>query len=254
VTLAFDHLTAPDSPLRRLDPRWKLAAVVPAAVAVAALRTLPAALLALAGAATLVAVGRLPRRWVLGRLAALSVFLLFVLALLPFLVDGAGPGWDLGPLHFSLYGLTVALVLACKALAIVSLMLVVLATEPLDATLKAAHALHVPGLLVQLLLLTYRYTFLLAEELGRLRIALRVRGYRNRADLHSYRTVGHVAGTLLVRSHERAERVGQAMRCRGFDGRFRSVVAFRTRWADVAAFLLILGGAGGLLAWDLARR
>src|SRR5437868_4244073 len=133
MTLTFEHPAGPDSPLRRLDPRWKLAALVLAAGVAAALRTLPAALLGLGGA----------------------------------------------------------------------------------------------------LVLTYRYTFLLAEELGRLRIALRVRGYRNRANLHSYRTIGHVAGTLLVRSHERAERVGQAMRCRGFDGRFRSLTAFRTRWPDV---------------------
>ena len=77
--------------------------------------------------------------------------------------------------------------------------LVVLATAPPDATLKAAHALRVPGLIIQLALLTYRYLFLLADELGRLRTALRVRGYRNRMNRHSYRTVGHVAGTLLVR-------------------------------------------------------
>ena len=41
------------------------------------------------------------------------------------------------------------------------------------------------GLLVQLTLLSYRYLFLLADELGRLRIALRVRGYRNRVAAHS---------------------------------------------------------------------
>jgi cobalt/nickel transport system permease protein len=254
MTLAFDHLASLDSPLRRLDPRWKLAALVLGAGVVAALRTLPAAVLALAGAVLLVAVSRLPWRWYLGRLGALGLFLLLFVVLLPFLLDGPGPAWDLGPVRFSVHGLMVALLLCCKGLAIVSLALVGLATQPFDATLKAFHALLVPGLVVQILMLTYRYTFLLAEELGRLRIALRVRGYRNRGNLHSYRTIGHVAGTLLVRSYERAERVGQAMRCRGFDGRFRSLVAFRTQWADVAAFLLIIVSAGGLFAWDLAQR
>jgi cobalt/nickel transport system permease protein len=254
MTLAFYPPAAPESPLRRLDPRWKLAALVPAACAVAALRTLPAALLALAGAVVLVLIGRLQGHWYLGRLGALALALLLFVALLPILLEGPGPAWDLGPVRFSLHGLAVALVLCSKALAIVSLMLVLLATAPLDATLKATHALWVPGTVVQLVLLTYRYTFLIAEELGRLRIALRVRGYRTRADMHSYRTVGHVAGTLLVRSHERALRVGQAMRCRGFDGRFRSLVAFHTRWPDVAAFLVIVTGAGGVLAWDLGQR
>ena len=109
-------------------------------------------------------------------------------------------------------------------------------TRALHATLHAAHALHVPGVLVLLCSLAYRYSFLLADELARTRIALRVRGYRNRANLHSYRTVGHVTGMLLVRGHERGERVSHAMLCRGFDGQFRSMAEFRTTAADVLLF------------------
>jgi cobalt/nickel transport system permease protein len=254
MTLALQPLTTFDSPLRRLDPRWKIAALVPAAFMVAALRTLPAVLAALAGAGFLLIAGRLPLAWCLRRLGGVAVLLLLFVCLLPFILQGPGPVWDLGPLRFSLHGLIVALVICCKALTIVSLMLVFLMTAPLDATLKAAYALCVPGLLVQLLLLTYRYTFLLADELVRLRIALRLRGYRNRASLHSYRTVSHVAGTLLVRSHERAERVGHAMRCRAFDGRFRALVSFRTSLADVLVFVGIFLFAGGLLAYDLVQR
>jgi cobalt/nickel transport system permease protein len=129
-----------------------------------------------------------------------------------------------------------------------------LATAPLDATIKAAHALRVPGLVVQLTLLTYRYVHVVADELVRLRVALRARGFRSRADGHTYRTLGNVTGTLLVRSHERAERVGHAMRCRGFDGRFRSLTEFRTAAADVAFFVVAVGCAAGLLAWDVFQR
>jgi len=103
-------------------------------------------------------------------------------------------------------------------------------------------------------MLTYRYIFVLATELARLRIALRVRGYRNRASRHSYRTVGHVGGTLLVRGYERAERVGQAMRCRGFDGRFRSLAEFRTTTADLSFFLVLVGAVAGLLLWEVLQR
>jgi cobalt/nickel transport system permease protein len=254
MTLSFAALPCPDSPLRRLDPRWKLAALVPAAVAVAALRTWPAALAALAGALLLAALGRLPPRWYLGRIAAVAVFLLLFAASLPFLLSGPGRVWECGPLRVSEYGLAAAVVLTAEALALVTLMLVLLATAPLDATLKAAHALRVPGLVVQLVMLSYRYVFVVADELARLRVALRVRGYRNRVSRHSYHTVGSVAGTLLVRSADRAERVGQAMRCRGFDGRFRSLAEFRTTAADLAAFILIVGAAAGLLAWDLVQR
>lgn len=249
MTLAFEQLPCPDSPIRRLDPRWKLAALLLTAAAAAMLRSLPAAAAALVGALALAALSRLPLRWYLGRIGLLVLVLTFFALPLPLLLDG-GPGWDLGPLRVSLEGGRVALLLVLKAVTIVTLMLVLLATAPLDATLKAAHALRVPGVLVQLAVLTYRYSFLLSAELARIRVALRVRGYRNRAGRHSYRTIGHVAGTLLVRSAERAERVAQAMRCRGFDGCFRSLTAFATRPADVIAVALLLTAAAALLAWD----
>jgi cobalt/nickel transport system permease protein len=129
-----------------------------------------------------------------------------------------------------------------------------MATTPLPNLFKAARAIYVPRLLVFLLLLTYRYVCLLLEEFGRLRVALRVRGFRNGADMHSYRTIGQVAGTMLVRGHERSERVAQAMRCRGFDGQFRSLHAFQTRVTDILFFTTTLLAAGMLLACDLWLR
>ena len=183
MTLFFTPPPQTASPLSRLDPRWKLAALTLAAVAVAVVHTGLAAAAALAGASVLAVLARLPWRWWATRLAPAVLFVAVFAA--PPIFFGGSP--------------EIAVVLVCKAAALVTLALVLLATAPLDATLKAAHALFVPGLLVQLTLMSYRYIFLLADELGRLRIALRLRGYRNRANLHSYRTIGAVTGALLVR-------------------------------------------------------
>src|SRR5690242_12356817 len=182
MTITFEPLPCPDSPLRRLDPRWKLAALLLGTALVAAVRTLAPTGVALLGALALAAVARLPWRWYLGRVAAVALFVgLFTLPL-PFLLDGSAPAWEVGPFTVSWHGLSVALFVAAKALSILTLMLVLLASAPLEDTLKAAHSLRVPGLLVQLAVLTYRYIFVLEGELARLRVALRVRGYRNRAD------------------------------------------------------------------------
>jgi cobalt/nickel transport system permease protein len=254
MTLALDSLPRFDSPLARLDPRWKLAALLTAAAAAALLRTLPPALLALSGALALALGGRLPSRWLLQRLGGLALFLAVFTVWLPFLLPDPGHAWRWGPVAVSPRGVTVALLLGAKAVTIVTLMLVLLATAPLNATLQAAHALRMPGVLIHVALLTYRYIFLVAGEFARLRTALRVRGYRNRATVHTYRTVGHVAATLLVRSAERGERVGHAMRCRGFDGRFHSLAEFRTAPADLAFFVLVVGSAAVLLAWDRIQK
>lgn len=224
-----------DSPLARLDARWRLAALLLLLAVTAAVRGLPAAAAALGVALMLAGLARPPRRWLLARLAAAAIVLAAFTLPLPLLAPSEG-AWRL------------AAGFLLKGLALFTLGCVLLVTAPIEAHLKAARALLVPGLLVHLALLTYRYLFVLGDELARLRVALRARGFRNRPNAHSYRTVAAAAGTLLVRGHDRAERVAAAMRCRGFDGRFRSLSEARTRAVDVLAFFLILTPAAAL-AW-----
>jgi cobalt/nickel transport system permease protein len=248
MTLALRHHDVPDSPLARWDARWKLAALLAAVAGVAVLdHVLPAAVALLAGLG-LLALARLPGRWVRVRLAVFTVAALPFVLILPFTLDG--PGWELGPLHASERGLTAGAAVALRCVAIGAFALVLVGTAPVHHTLAAAHRLRVPGLLVLLALLAYRYTFLLADELRRLRVALWVRGFRTKANRHGYRTLGHVTGAVLVRGADRAERVADAMRCRGFDGRFHTLTAFRTTAADVVFCLLAVAGTAALVGWD----
>jgi cobalt/nickel transport system permease protein len=250
MTTGFDLPECPPSLLSRMDPRWKLAAVLLASVACTLLRSATPAVLALGGALLLVVVARLPARWYVRRLTTAMVLFAVLLIWLPFVVEEGHDVLDLGWLQISLTGSGRLLRLTAGLSALLTLILVLLATTPISSICKAAGALYFPRLLVLLILLTYRYAFLLLEEFSRLRIALRVRGFRNRANLHSYRTIGQVAGTLLVRSHERSERVAQAMAARGFDGTYRTLQDFATKPADVLVFLSIVGYAFVLVGWD----
>jgi cobalt/nickel transport system permease protein len=257
MTSFLTPLSCPDSALRRFDPRWKLAALFIALMTTACLQTLPAAAVALVGATILAALARVPPRAAFERLKILLPALVLFTVFLPFVAttqssSQAGtwePEW--GPIHFSSTGFRLAILFLLKAMAIFTIALTLTASTPMNTALEAAACLRVPGRLVHVAMLTYRYLFLFAGELGRLRLALRVRGYRNRATVHCYRTIGNVCGTLLVRSSERGERVAQAMRCRGFDGRFRSLTEFRTTLTDVAGFVIIAGGFATLVAWEI---
>jgi cobalt/nickel transport system permease protein len=240
-----------DAPLAKIDPRWKLAALLPAAVLLSTLHTLPCTAVALLGAWLLAACARIPLRWYVARLAMLIGFLGLFLLFLP-LVDHGDARWDWVLVSVSPTGTLLALVLLLKAVAMVSVLLAAATTAPVETHLKALHALRVPGVLVHLTALTIRYLAVLLDEFGRMRIALRVRGYRQRATLRSLRVVAHVSGMLLVRGHDRAERVAHALRCRGFDGKFRALAQFRTQPVDVLFFMMIVGTAAGLLLWDMA--
>ncbi|MFO0877186.1 MAG: energy-coupling factor transporter transmembrane component T [Gemmataceae bacterium] len=225
-----------DSPLARLDPRWRLACLVLTLGLTASVRRWPSALACLGLALLLAALASMDWRWFVHRLAVVAGLLALFIVPLPFLSRDA---WGF------------AGVMTLKVLALFTLSTTLLVTGRLETTFRAAQALWVPGLLVHLLLLTYRYIFLLADELARLRVALRVRAFRNRPNLHSYRTVAAASGTLLVRSYERAERVESAMRCRGFDGTFRTLSSFSTHSADVLALLAVVLVLAGILALEL---
>lgn len=250
MTTGFDLPECPPSFLSRMDPRWKLAALLFASSACTLLHSVGPAMLALAGALLCAVWARLPQGWYFRRMTTAMVFFAFFLIWLPFVIEEGHEVLSLGWLQISLTGSARLFRLSATLSAMLTYVLVLLATTPLPSIAKAASALWMPRPLVLLVLLTYRYAFLLLDELGRLRIALRVRGFRNRANLHSYRTIGQVAGTLLVRSHERSERVAQAMLARGFDGQFHSLEEFAWAGKDVLVFAALVAYALMLIAWD----
>lgn len=117
-------------------------------------------------------------------------------------------------------GLRLALVIALKANAIVLGVVALLAGLDSVVLGHALGRLGMPQKLTHLLLFTIRYQDVLHREYLRLRAAMKVRGFRPRANWHTYRTMGYLVGMLLVRSLDRSERIMAAMKCRGFHGRF----------------------------------
>ena len=239
-----------DSPAARLDARWRLAGLALLLIATAITRTVYVAGLELAAASILVWWACVPLHLCRERLTPVFLVLLPAAVLLPISWVASPDSWQLGGLYFSPERVRLVVLIFLKAAALVLLLQIILVTAPITTTLKAAHNLRVPGLIVQLLMLSYRYVFVLGDELARLRIALRVRGFRNRPSRHAYRTVGHLAGALLLRGYERAERVGQAMACRGFHGEFHALTEFQTRRRDVAFFSLLAILSVSLTAFD----
>ena len=80
---------------------------------------------------------------------------------------------------------------------------------------------------------------------------MRARGFRPRTSRHTWRSYGNLMGMLLVRALERAQRVEEAMLCRGYNGAFpyRPLPAPARR--DWTRFGAITGG--GLIALMVDR-
>ncbi len=200
------------------DLRLRLVAAFIVLACLSQLRTLPVAAAALVLVA-LATAWRRPEARLWRRLLHVEAFLLLLFATLPFTLPGQ-PLVSLGPLTASVEGVERAALIAAKVSASVLILATLLGSvEPVRLG-SALRGLHVPETLVRLFVLTARYLSLIRDEARRLIEAMRVRGFRPGSNRHSWRSYGHLVGMLLVRALARAQRVEEAMLCRGYEGRF----------------------------------
>jgi len=209
--------------------------------AIAALIHRPAALLiALGFASALAVLARLPAVMLGSRLAAAFGLLLLICALVPWTYPGE-PVAKIAGLTFTEQGIWLCLQITLKTVTILIAFTALVATMRLSTLGHTLHRLGVPPKLVQLLLLSYRYIFVIEQEYQRLYRAARMRNFHPGNNLHTYRTYAYLLGMLFVRASERATRVYNAMKCRGFDGRFHSLEQYAASpWnAALPAFTIL---------------
>jgi cobalt/nickel transport system permease protein len=246
--MIFDELALRDSPLKRIDPRARLASALAFAVIVACIGRVDMLLVALAVAVLLVMAARIPVAILARRLGVLMLFMAIIWITLPLTTPGTTVT-SLGPLVVSEEGLLAAARITLKG---ASILLAVTGLASTMTSVQFGHALGslgVPSKLVQLFVLSARYIDVMAGEQRRLTRALRARAFEPRFSLHTLRTLGYVVGLLLVNSVSRSERILAAMKCRGYDGRIHLLEERRFSRRDAgfvaAALLLCLGLAWG---------
>jgi cobalt/nickel transport system permease protein len=231
-----------------VDPRARILATVAFAVVTASLHDIAPIVAALALAVGAALLSGLGVRQLMKRLVILEGFMVLLLCLLPFTVPGRAL-LTVGPFAASVEGLSLAVAIALKAGSVVVAILSQLGTlEPARLGHGLAR-LGVPRKLVAVLLLTVRYVSVFEDEYRRLRRAMQARGFEARSSRHTWRSYGWLVGMLLVRSNDRAARVLQAMKCRGFNGRFHIIANLAFTRADAVYLVLAFGIAAGLGLW-----
>ncbi len=235
---------------RRLDPRSRILGAVAFAVVVSCLSGWFALSVALGVAVLAVGLGRISGKSVILRITPLNLVVLTTFLLIPWSWSNLDPEtrdalFQIGPLDYDREKFRLALRFALTGNSIVLGFVAMLGNlEP--ATLgQSLGSLGLPSKLTQLFLLTIRYLSVLEEQWSRMQLAAKVRGFRPRFNLLTYLTYAAMIGHLLLRALDRSERVLAAMRCRGFNGTFRSIERFRFGAADAwfAAALLSLFAA-----------
>lgn len=120
----------------------------------------------------------------------------------------------------------------------VSAVLILVSVTPFVSLTRQWERMYIPVFFVRLLEMIYRYLGVLMEEAATMVVAYRLRNPG--VKIPQLKDFGSFVGQLFLRSMERAERIYQAMRCRGYGNSWKKPPKQRMRVSDFV-FLFLCG-------------
>jgi cobalt/nickel transport system permease protein len=124
--------------------------------------------------------------------------------------------------------------------------LILIATTPFPDFIRQLTRMGMPKILGLQMVMTWRYITTLLSEAAAMYTAYQLRSRNAGRKGIRMKDMGSFIGLLLLRSFDRAERVYQAMKCRGFDGAYEAGRPFCRR-LNTSDWLFIFGASGGIL-------
>jgi cobalt/nickel transport system permease protein len=212
---SLDLLARRESAIHRLDPRAKVLTTLVFIVCVVSFGRyeLAAMIPFLIFPTAVLALADLPVGYVVRKTAVVLPFAVLVGLFNPFFDRQVL--LQLGP--FDIWGGVISWVsIVIRALLTAGAAIILIATTGFPAVCNALEHLGMPRVFALQLLFLYRYIFVLTDEGERVTRARQLRTCGSKG--LGLRHFGSLAGHLLLRSWERAERIHMAMLARGFSG------------------------------------
>ena len=193
--------------------------------------------------------GRIPAAHIIRRLLVATPFIAAI-SLFVFLSEGEGSRVVM-PGGITVYSAKLMLFssMLIKIVTAVSAVTVLSATTRFRDLLTGMRALKAPAVLADLLSFFYRYIFVLADEVERMKRGYDSRNFGNNG-WNSVKALAGMIGILLVRSFERGERVYRAMQARLYDGEIRT--AKNMQRMNLRESVILTGGLVVLLGVRLS--
>ncbi len=163
---------------------------------------------------------------------------------------------------FLVAGYLQAVIMFLRVSASVLVLLVLVTTTPFFMMMDAFRSLRMPRTLSSLIMFTYRYIFVLVEEMQTMSMARKARGFsggRHLLDAGAFGTLSATIGMVFVRAQVRATNIYDALLSRGFTGELRGSRRLKVRPRDgllatafVAVSALSIAIQTGVLRWTLS--
>ena len=156
-----------NSLIHQLDPRIRLMSACAYSIVVALSRSFPVLTTAALVSLAWVMLAQLPAREIIKRIIVLNSFNVLLWIVLPLTFQGP-IALALGPLTIYKAGMITAAQITLKSNAILLIIMALVTTMNLSVLGHTLNWWHVPDKIVHLLLMTYRYVFLIEQEYQRL--------------------------------------------------------------------------------------
>ncbi len=231
--------------IHKLDPKTRIIAVLILSFAAALCNSLIIAVLYFIVSMVVIGLARLNAKDVFQRIKPVFWFLIMIWVLLPITFEGEII-YQFFRLKISSAGIMLCCKITIKSITILLFFTSLVATMTIASLGNALHKLYVPDKMIFLLLMSYRYIAVIEDEYKRLLRAAKFRGFKPKTNVHSYKTFAYLAGMLFVRASLRAQRVHQAMLCRGFNKKFYTLDVYEPDSSN-SIFLIGVSVTGAIL-------
>jgi cobalt/nickel transport system permease protein len=231
MQLNFNEHSEGISPLHKIDTRIKLVSAFAAIFGVVILIHWQTALLVLGVCLALIIYSRASLKVYLKRLLYPSYIITLVAVIQPFTfgsnVIAVVPGLSL-PIYQE--GISFGILVFARCLAAVAVLNLLVLVTPMETILDSLRWFRIPSVIIDTMMLMFRYISIISEESARIRKAQQSRcGYSKSVSyLKKLGNYGTLAGMLLIRSFDRAIKVGDAMISRGYTGTY-SLFTYSTK-------------------------
>lgn len=162
---------------------------------------------------------------------SINIFIILTWFFLPFSIPGKAI------FHFLKFsatyqGIRYTTLITIKAnLIFITNFVLIFSSHPIR-TIHALHHLYLPRKLVNIFFLSTRYIPLIEREKDRIQRAMKMRSFRLKSNIHTYKTISNLVGILILRSYLRSERIYKAMILRSFSGIFWTYYHFKWKKTD----------------------
>jgi len=229
--------------IQKIDPRVKIISFTAFILVAIVARNIIPLMILIFMTFILSTASKIPLKFFMIRTSLVPIFVAMIASPLLFTT----PGDSIFVMNYYEYSISITIEGLYKALQFIlrvwacanSLILLVLTTS-FSSLVHAIERFKVPKVFTMMILITYRFIFLLINEAHRMVLAKESRIVKRESRLRAMKSLSNMMGILFIRSYERGERVYLAMIARGYKGSIRTLSKMGIKSGDLVFVFTIV--------------